>query len=100
MMLLCTVQKPEIRIFTVDGEFQILNKNFEYEMLEKESVVFQKLAFDLTAEVNSFMEYVARCFVFRVSIVLIQTTCVLNLSFFSTVESTVQKKRCKRILSA
>lgn len=58
---MCTVQKPEVRIFTVDGEFQILNKNFEYEMLEKESVVFQKLALDLTTEVNSFIEYVACC---------------------------------------
>lgn len=36
----------------MDGEFQILNRNFEYEMLDKESTVFKELASNLTTEVS------------------------------------------------
>lgn len=46
------VQLPDRRNFIVDGEFQILNRDFEPEMLNKESSVFKKLAFNITYEVS------------------------------------------------
>jgi len=47
-----TVQVPDRRNFIVDGEFQILNRNFEPDMLDKESSAFKELAFNITYEVS------------------------------------------------
>ncbi|KAK7574115.1 hypothetical protein V9T40_011306 [Parthenolecanium corni] len=50
--VLRTVHKPNNRNLIVDGEFQILNRKFELEMLDKQSPAFKELAFNLTNELN------------------------------------------------
>ncbi|XP_065205015.1 uncharacterized protein LOC135834944 [Planococcus citri] len=52
-----TVQKTEIRDIIVDGEFQILNAKFDYEMLDKRSMKFREISTNLTRELNKLFRW-------------------------------------------
>ena len=45
-------QKTDNRNIIVDGEFQILNRKFEFNLLDKGSAAFKELSFNLSGEVS------------------------------------------------